>query len=184
MSLTPPPLDIATLTELARETSLEAMVWFGKQLECKQNGVFSNTAQFPVGSEVIHGFFDRELDFIPVSTMVIGGRIKNRNVLIPIKPECIREYSDQTFVRDKAWILREHRVKTSDVIFPVAQFAKKYKDEVEVFAAVHEHEHRHTQVLCFVIMLKRAKGENRLMWQISIDDAHLGEVGTRDSIFR
>lgn len=168
-------IDINAITKEAREVAFAAASLFGAQHHYKLDNKYGEYPHLcpTTGSNIVHGFFNSNLDHVELSKMVIGRCVRDVKRLPHTTPLSLSRLLKQSFAGQKCWVARDVCVSTKEFIDPINTFLLNYGEYVDVFAGIYENDSNYTNVFGIVIMLKDAKGDKRLTWEITFDDAYL-----------
>ena len=127
------------------------------------------------GNPIIHGIFSNTLDFISLSSLVVGGKMDTqcKNSMKVMSVTDIRKFLIQGFTAKKDWRVGDVRVSVRSFMEPILAFLKQYADQMEVYVNIYDNKLTYTDVFGLVIVSKRATGAPNLVWEITIDDAYL-----------
>lgn len=160
---------LKTIAKEAHQAAYAAVALFGDLHKFKLG--FADAKR--TCASTINGYYNYLSDFVPLSEMVVGKAIKNREPLRATRATAVERMVKQSFVGGKAWANGEVSVLTKDFMQPIAAFLNKWVDHLEVYAGIYENELTGTNVFGIYVKLKDAAGADHLTWEITIDDVDL-----------
>lgn len=169
---------IKTITKEAHTAAYEATALFGVYHRFKQG--YADPSQMSLYA--LNGYENYQLDFVPLSNMVVGKRLKNKEPLKAIRASAVERMLRQCFVGGKAWAHGEVVVHTKDFIQPVVGFITKYAERLEVYAGIYQNPETMTNVFGLYVRLMDVESEDQLCWEITIDDVDLVKPTSKPSL--
>jgi hypothetical protein len=137
------------------------------------------------GFYMIHGYENEEEDFIPLSKLVVGSRLREKNPLPQVGALSINRLLKQSFVGNQCWETGDIQVPVKRFMESITKFIAQYEEHLDVFAGIYENKLTSTNVLGIYITLKDIDDDTkRLSWEITIDDNDLVEAMTLQNLFR
>lgn len=168
--------DILDAIIAAHKVAYETASLFGEYHKLK-DGKRYNDPELIVSykNPVIHGFFGSSLDFISLSALVVGSKLNTRCkcVMNEMSISDIRKLFNKSFAVNKDWRVGDVRVSVKKFMEPIFEFLTNYKDQVEVYTSLYENAATYTDVLGLVIISKNKIKSDKLIWEITIDNADL-----------
>lgn len=147
-----------------------------KQARCTRSG--------EQGIYILNGHMNNLGDFIPVSDMVVGAKLYNKEALPHVNPLSVADLFKQSFASAKAYVTDDCYVETKQLMEPITKFLAKYAECLDVFAGVYQNKKTYSRVFGVVVLLKDVVGEQRLSWELTIDDVDLEPHDDHTAAFR
>lgn len=130
------------------------------------------------GTTITHGIFGNSLDFIPLSAMLVGGKLstKCKGSMKKVTVGEIQQLMKKCGIVDKDWRIGNVRVSVKKFMEPILKYLTQHAEQVEAFAVIYENKLTYTDVFGLVVVSKPggAIGEN-MTWEITIDNVDLTE---------
>ena len=126
------------------------------------------------GRPVVHGVIGSTLDFIPLSTLIVGGKLntKCKGTMKQMTVADIRKLLNTSFTASKDWRVGDTRVSVEKFMNPILEFLFSYRNQVEAYVSIYQDEDTSTDVFGLIIISKNG-GFDQLAWEISINDKDL-----------
>lgn len=160
---------LKNITKEAHQAAFAAANLFGESYRFKQG--YCDKSQESLFA--LNGYENYNLDFIPLSEMVVGKILKNKEPLKEVRATAIERMVKQSFVGGRAWAREEHQVLTKDFMKPIVEFLVKHADRFETYAGIYQNSYTMTNVFGIYAKLKDVAPEDQLCWEITIDDVDL-----------
>ncbi|BAW18993.1 hypothetical protein [Ralstonia phage RP31] len=126
-----------------------------------------------INPRTINGYQNYLADFVPLSDMVLGKALKNKEPLRAIRHTAVERMIRQSFVGGKAWANGDVQVTTKDFMRPILDFLAKWGERLETYAGIYENKFTGTNVFGIYVKLVGDDGFDHLSWEITIDDVDL-----------
>lgn len=168
--------DIHEAVLAAHTAAFNAASLFGEHHKLKDGKRYNDPApEISTGRPVVHGVIGRSLDFIPLSTLVVGAKLKTQCqcAMKPANVGEIRKLMNKSFFSNKDWRVGEVRVSVMSFMEKILGFLSRYGNQMEAYVAIYDNKDKYTDVFGLVIMSKSTDCHDRLTWEITIDDAEL-----------
>ena len=168
--------DIHEAVMAAHATAYQAVSLFGEHHKLKNGKLYDEPEpKVSFGTPVIHGVFSNTLDFISLSTLVVGARLRTncKCAMKEMGVQDIRSALNKTSMSGRDWRIGDVRVTVKNFMKPIFEFLQKHADQVEAYVCTYHNEVLYTDVFGLVIMSKHDSPADRLTWEITIDDADL-----------
>lgn len=168
--------DIHEAILAAHTVAYKAVSLFGEHHKLKDGRHYTEPEPtVSCGRPITHGVFNNSLDFISLSTLVVGARLNTqcRCSMKETNVSEIRKLLNKGFVANKDWRIGDVRVSVKSFMEPILAFLNRYKEQVEVYVGLYENKATYTEVLGLVITSKHNRLADRLTWEITIADADL-----------
>jgi hypothetical protein len=169
---------IKTITKEAHQAAHDAAHLFGEYYRFKQG--YADPKQESLYA--LNGYENYQLDFVPLSNMVVGKVLKNKEPLKEIRATSVERLLRQSFVGNRAWTHGDTVVLTKDFIMPVIKFITRWAERIDVFAGIYQNPHTMTNVFGIYVKLRDVEGEDQLCWEITIDDVDLVKPSSKPSL--
>lgn len=135
------------------------------------------------GFSIVHGYKKDFDTVIPVCEIVVGARIHNKHSLPAISVLGINRLLKQTFPNKKAWASESKFVDTKKIVEGIANLVAANSKHLEVFAGIYQNKFTYSNVFGLVVLLKDVVGEQRLSFELTIDDIDLVEASEINRLF-
>lgn len=136
------------------------------------------------GLYITHGYKNDDDDIIPISTLVVGERLKNKQALRQVGALSIARLVRQSFLSNQAWLADDVQVPIKKFMEHVSRFLMDNEQHLDVFSDIYENKLTNTNVFGLYILLKDAPDDaTRFAWQITIDDHDLVDALDVNSMF-
>ncbi len=169
---------IRNITKEAHQAAHAAAFQFGEHYRFKQGYADAKKESL----FALNGYENYQLDFIPLSNMVVGKVLKNKEPLKEVRATSVERMLRQSFVGGRAWAHGDTVVLTKDFIKPVVEFITKWAERLDVFAGIYQNPKTMTNVFGIYVKLKDVEGEDQLCWELTFDDVDLVKPSSKPSL--
>jgi hypothetical protein len=136
------------------------------------------------GMFITHGYKTEDDDVVPISTLVVGGKLIEKHRYRQVGALSIARTLRQSFVGNQVYLADDVQVPVKKLMEHVTRFLMDYEQQVDVFAGIYENKLTNTNVLGIYIMIKDVDEDSkRLAWEITIDDHDLRDELSAASLF-
>lgn len=135
------------------------------------------------GLYITHGYKTDDDDVVPISTLVVGAKLREKHTLRQVGALSINRMIRQSFVGSQVYLADDVQVPVKKLMEHVSRFLMDYEQHLDVFAGIYENKLTSTNVLGIYIMIKNVEDSNRFAWEITIDDHDLVDEVSEASLF-
>lgn len=171
------PIDVHEAIKAAHLAAYTSVSLFGEHHRFKDGSRFCEPESTVVdtGKVFTHGIFNNTLDFIPLSKILVDGKLTTqcKSAMGQVSVADIRQLVKQNFTKNKDWRIGDVRVSVNAFLEPILQFLDQHDEEMEAFAGIYDNKLMYSDVLGLVIVSKQSVIGQRMTWEITIDDADL-----------
>jgi hypothetical protein len=127
------------------------------------------------GIPIVHGIFGSSLDFVQLSSLVVGGKLNTQcqSPMTVTNVVEIRKFLTKDFPAKKDFRVKNTRVSVKNFMEPILEYLKRYAAVIEVYSCIYDNKLTYTNVYGLIIVTKSVIGGGNLIWEVSIDDADL-----------